>query len=385
MRVLHFIPVYVPAWQYGGPILSVSRLCEGLVNHAVDVRVITTNAGLPSFPRSQLGRQQNVNRVQTYYYNADSHSSFICSRALESALPKHLAWADIVHLSSIWQPLGLSVQRAAHSYNVPIIQSLRGALGPYSWTRSLHKKLPYFFLLERRYLQRVAAIHCTTPQEIRELAWLNLKPPIKLLPNALELSSLYVSDHHRTSWRQLHNVTDHQILFVVAGRLHHKKGLDLLPQSLKTLKHYPWKLAFIGDDDGVATNLRKAFEAAGVIDRCLWLPSMPARQLIAPLNAADYLLLPSRHENFGNIVVEALSCGCGVITSDRVGVNEFLFSCPGFSYGPRKPAIWSKLLESALLSPRPGNASSDWVRNRFSQNILSKQAITIYKSILANG
>ncbi|MEB3333644.1 MAG: hypothetical protein VKP70_01520, partial [Cyanobacteriota bacterium] len=50
MRLLHFLPVYAPAWQFGGPVLSVSRLCEGLARLGVEVEVITTNAGLPDWP-----------------------------------------------------------------------------------------------------------------------------------------------------------------------------------------------------------------------------------------------------------------------------------------------------------------------------------------------
>ena len=60
MQILHFLPVYVPAWQFGGPILSVSRLCEGLVSQGAQVRVITTNAGLPEFPDDQRCRERGV-------------------------------------------------------------------------------------------------------------------------------------------------------------------------------------------------------------------------------------------------------------------------------------------------------------------------------------
>ena len=55
MRLLHFLPVYAPAWQFGGPVLSVSRLCEGLAAAGAEVEVITTNAGLPDWPPEQLG------------------------------------------------------------------------------------------------------------------------------------------------------------------------------------------------------------------------------------------------------------------------------------------------------------------------------------------
>ena len=135
MRVLHFLPVYAPAWQFGGPVLSVSRLCEGLVQLGIELRVITTNAGLPDFPAEQLGRSQLVNGVNVTYYPVDSPAGTIHSQALMEALPEQMAWADVVHLSSIWQPLGLLVQRAADVAGIPVIQTLRGALGPYSWRR----------------------------------------------------------------------------------------------------------------------------------------------------------------------------------------------------------------------------------------------------------
>ena len=32
------IPTYKPAWSFGGPVLSVSRLCEGLAKSNVDIK-----------------------------------------------------------------------------------------------------------------------------------------------------------------------------------------------------------------------------------------------------------------------------------------------------------------------------------------------------------
>lgn len=382
MRLLYFLPVYVPAWKYGGPILSVSRLCEGLLNEGVEVRVITTNAGLPDMPASKLGQRQYVNGVSVFYYPVDQQSGPIKSKALELSLHDHLLWADLLHLSSIWQPLGIPVQTTAHALNVPVIQTLRGALSPYSWTRSLYKKLPYFFFIEYKLLQRASAIQCTTHQEIAEISWLPLKAPIKLLPNPLDLSKLY-SDHNLGyQWRLAHSIPTDQKLFVVAGRLHHKKGLDLLPPVLKTLESQPWQLLVIGDDDGAGVKLRNRFDSLGLSHRCHWISSVPSSDLLSPLNAADFLLLPSRHENFGNIVVEALSCGCGVITSDCVGVNEMLSGCPGFSFAPRTISAWSKLLSRALSNRRPGKQAEMWVRNLFSKETISRKALSIYQDVL---
>jgi len=383
MRVLHFLPVYVPAWQFGGPILSVSRLCEGLVQDGVEVRVITTNAGLPDFPRDQLGIPQCVNGVQVTYYPVDHEGGTIRSRALVEALPYYMVWADILHLSSIWQPLGLAVQRAAHASGVPVIQTLRGALGPYSWQRHWWKKVPYFWLKERPLLQRAAALHCTTDQEAREIAWLGLRAPIKLLPNPMELSHLQCSPDTGLEWRKRMGIPHADPMLLVAGRLHHKKGLDFLPKVLKGISNRPWQMIFIGkDEDGTGRRLKEALRRVGVGDRCHWLDQLPAEELSGPYNAADCLLLPSRHENFGNVVVEALACGCAVLISDRVGVADAVRSCPGVVVSPRSTARWISDLERILSSQRPGLLSGEWVMNSYSKQLVARQAVSIYNSVV---
>jgi len=383
MRVLHFLPVYAPAWQYGGPILSVSRLCQGLVQQGVDVRVITTNTGLPDIPPEQLGVPQIVNGVQVIYYPIDQNRGPIRSQALVDSLPDHMAWAEILHLSAIWQPLGISVQKAAHIAGIPVIQTLRGALGPYSWTRGYYKKLLYYLFIEKRYLQRASYIHCTTHQEMKEAALLRLKPPLCVLPNPLDLDQFYTDNDLRQKWRIKHNIPLSTALFIVAGRLHHKKGLDLLPTALKAISHQPWQLVIIGDDDdGTSQRLRNSFEELGLTSRCRWFSSVPAADLLLPLNAADWLLLPSRHENFGNIVVEALSCGCGVVISDRVGVQEMLQGCPGVYVGERTTRAWSTLLSEVLTRSRPSSLSEHFVKAKFNARVLATKAHQLYSALL---
>lgn len=385
IRVLHFLPVYAPAWQFGGPVLSVSRLCEGLVQQDVAVRVITTNAGLPDFPIDQLGIPQQVNDVEVIYYPVDMKRRVIRSRALVDALPEHMRWADLLHLSAIWQPLGIPVQKSAHDFGVPVIQTLRGALGPYSWRRGWWKKAPYFWLKEKPLLQRAAILHCTTRQEQREIAWLGLKPAVQLLPNPMDLSQLYCRPEIGENWRIRMGISLKEPLLLVAGRLHHKKGLDLIPKVLQGIAHLPWQIVFIGkDEDGTGSMLKNVLSRTGLGERCHWLDQLPADKLAEPYNAADYLLLPSHHENFGNVVVEALACGCGVLISDRVGVSETIQSCPGVSICPRSTKLWIETLQNLLSSKRPGLFSSKWVVNNFSNSLVARQAKQIYVSILAS-
>jgi len=384
MKILHFIPVYIPSWKYGGPILSVSRLCEGLVSIDIEVRVVTTNAGLMDSQAVQSHQPILVNGVPVYYYPVDSIHGPIYSKALVRDLDSHMSWADLVHVSSVWQPLGLTVQKKAHMSGTPLIQSTRGALSPYSWTRGYLKKLIYYHVFEKPLLQRAAAIHCTTQMEVQEVKKLRLDPPVKILPNPIDQTYLHYSPHLKDTWCKSHGLPANQPLLLVAGRLHHKKGLDLLPSILAELQEKPWHILFIGqDDDGTVRSLKTKMSNHHLSHRCHWMTAIPANELLYPYNSADWLLLPSRHENFGNVVIEALACGCGALVSTCVGVSTELSTCPGFFATSRNHYAFKSLLSSALETPRPGSLSSQWISEAFSISAIANKAVTMYSEVLS--
>lgn len=387
MRILHAIPVYAPAWQFGGPVLSVSRLCEALVNQGVEVSVITTNAGLPELPADQLGHPLLRCGVQVTYYPTDQRQCTIRSRALKRALPEVMAQADLLHISGIWQPLGIPIQKAALRQKVPILHSLRGALGPYSFQRGWWKKIPYYLLKERPLLQQAAGLHVTSQQERRELRNLGLRAPRYVLPNPMDLGLLREDATLRHDWRQELGIKAEERLLLICGRQHHKKGLDLLPAVLKACQQHPWRLLLVGsDDDGSGDALTKGLERVGLGKRLLTLPALPAYELAGIYNAADLLLLPSRHENFGNVVIEALACGCAVAISDRTGVSGDLLADAPQDYGivlPRQTDLWAQWLNQWLGQQQPSKrAATDWAAGRYGQDAVALKAIELYQQIL---
>ena len=61
-------------------------------------------------------------------------------------------------------------------------------------------------------------------------------------------------------------------------------------------------------------------------------------------------LLPSRHENFGNVVIEALACGCSLIISDKVGVAADLIEYPSVKVLPNEHACGRVQLNQLKLT-----------------------------------
>ena len=63
-----------------------------------------------------------------------------------------------------------------------------------------------------------------------------------------------------------------KFLILNIGRLHHKKGLDLLPEILSNIKSQDWLMIFVGgDNDGTKTFLINEFKKRKILEKIFFL------------------------------------------------------------------------------------------------------------------
>lgn len=121
-------------------------------------------------------------------------------------------------------------------------------------------------------------------------------------------------------FRKFADVPEHVILIGAVGSLIHRKGFDLLIQALALLSSN-YYLCLIGDGED-AERLQKLTCDLGVTDRVRFLGHFPDP---SPLfHAADMLVMPSRQEAFGLVLLEAGICGLPAIASRVGGVPEVI-------------------------------------------------------------
>lgn len=108
---------------------------------------------------------------------------------------------------------------------------------------------------------------------------------------------------------------------VFVGRFTRTKGADIFAEAIERLAEsdVPFELRMAADtnvshDDSLARLARQG-EALG---------KLPFERLPDLYRWADALVLPSRFDSFGLVVLEALACGLPVIVSDRVGAKDFV-------------------------------------------------------------
>lgn len=352
MKILHYIPTYAPAWNWGGPVRSVSSLCEELVRRGHDVSVLTTDAGLRPDDIPARGTEVLRNGVKVVYYPRVPGFG-IKSPGLEKAVHKRAGEFDLVHVTAIWQRTGPAACAAARRAGVPYVISPRGALGPYSWHRGALKKIAYYLLRERAGLQAAAGFHYTSAMEAEECERFRFGRPSCVVPNGVDPGDWHQDAGAGRSWRDRHGICQDETVLLYAGRLHHKKGLELLPAALARLSGPSWRMVFIGpDDDGTKERLEKAFGKANLEDRVLFLPAVMPTELRAAYSGANTFLLPSLHENFGNVAVEAAACGCWILAADTVGVARELATLGVGECLPRDARAWADALAGAQEQPK---------------------------------
>jgi len=163
---------------------------------------------------------------------------------------------------------------------------------------------------------------------------------------------------------------DARVLLILA-RLQPVKGIDIAIQSLaKTQNTYLW----IAGDGPLDPHLRKQARECLVADRVKFLGWREDRTAL--LRAADVCLVPSRHEPFGNVILNAWAHGIPVISTRSQG--------PGFLIRDGKDGILvpvddsGALAEAILRLIASPDLSTQLVTNGFSRVAaeFSEEAVT---------
>jgi len=108
--------------------------------------------------------------------------------------------------------------------------------------------------------------------------------------------------------------------FMFSGATLHRKGIDTLVRAFQQVRRARpgrARLVIVGPEGDRHELVRQALDA-----EIVFIPSVTQSRLVRFYREADCFVLPSRHDSFGMVVVEAMACGVPAIVSDMVGARE---------------------------------------------------------------
>jgi glycosyltransferase involved in cell wall biosynthesis len=316
MRVLHVISGIDP--RLGGTAAVVSGLAAAQREAGLDAAVATHYS--PADDRAAAtalrARGISVTEIGPVAGRLGRHPDM--SRTIDALA----AQFDVVHVHGLWEEIQHTAATAARRHNVPYLMTPHGMLDPWSLAQGRLKKRLYMTLRLRAHLNRAAAIHFTSDEERDRTAPLRLRPRAIVEPNGIDFREFDALPPRGTS-RQRHTIPP-GLMILFLGRLHAKKGLDLLVPAFAhaALPDATLVIAGPADSDAYQADLTRLVAQHQLDSRVIFTGMLHGVDRLALLADADLLILPSRHENFGIVVAEALACGTPVLVSDKVNIHR---------------------------------------------------------------
>lgn len=383
MKIIQICAAYKPAYIYGGPTMSVSKLSEELVKAGQDVVVLATTANGKTELNVPSGIEQIVDGVKVFYFKrlTKDHTHF--SPALFSFLRKLIVEEKkagrknelIIHIHAWWNLVSIFSCLIAKIYGVKVILSPRGMLNNYTLNHknSISKRLIHQLL--GKHLLKGIAYHATSKQEHNDiLAFIGKSP--ETIPNFIQLPSQYAAETKAND--------QYQLLFL--GRINEIKGLENLFSALSTLS-INWLLIIAGEGDLTYVNyLKQLADQKKITEKIKWEGHINNIQKFDLLTSVDALVLPSYKENFANVIIEALAVGTPVIVSKEAGAAEYVVETNlGWitSNTPDQLATTiSQSFEDTQKRAQIRASAPSKIKQDFDETTLANKYISMYKHLL---
>lgn len=316
MNILFIVPSYKPAYIYGGPIVSVARLAESLVQIGHTVTVYTTTANGPDELDMPLDQPVMMDGVRIHFFRRITKDHTHVSPALWKAVWATAKDYDAVHIHSWWNFLIMGASLICTMKGIKPVLSPRGMLCEYIFqNKNQFKKKLLHHTLGKHLLSRTY-LHVTSDVEWNDCLKLNNNWRGGLIHNIVDLPYLPVAEqsHHDTR------------VFTIGflSRVDPKKGLDILIRALAGVD-FPFVLKIAGSgDEAYMAELRRLIVAEGLEGSVEWAGWKKGAEKFEFLADVDLFALTSHNENFAVVVIESLSVGTPVLVSEHVGLSRYV-------------------------------------------------------------
>ena len=314
LKILQLVHTLDPS--VGGVAAAVLGLSRGLSNrgHKIDIAVLDE-------PSSPWLRDIGL----SVHALGSGLTSYRYSSKLLPWLKRDGGNYDRVIVNGIWQYLSFAAWRRYAGTPIPYFVFPHGMLDP--WFKETFplkhlKKWLYWPWADYRVLRDATAVIFTSEEErllARKSFWL-YRVNEKVSPLGVEKPIPIPPEAQGNFLQRFPQLRDKRVLLFL-GRLHPKKGCDILIEAFAHIRDGSVALVLAGPDQvGWQAELQRRVDQLKIADRVVFPGMLQGEMKQAALAVADAFILPSHQENFGMAVGEALAVGLPVLISNRINI-----------------------------------------------------------------
>lgn len=283
--------------------------------------------------------------------------------------------ASVIHSHSLWMLPNIYPHQARNGTQCKLVISPRGTLSEYARKRSAVMKRFSGWLGQTNTLRKADMFHATSEMEFEDIRACGLKQPVMIIPNGVDLPPPLITQTRPTEQRTL--------LFL--SRIHDNKGVDFLLQAWSRCQvDFPaWNLIIAGPLDGDYPQAMRRLAASLQTERVSFIGEVKGREKNVVYASSDIFVLPTRSENFGIAVAEALAHGTPAICTTGAPWSGLKDNRCGWSIDIGvEPLI--DCLRRALTLPRSelttmGERGKLWMSSKFTWQPIGERTLQAYE------
>lgn len=337
-KVLVICDYYLPGSKSGGGMRTVVNTVERLSDE-FDFLVVTRDhdgkGDRRPYPDIKYSEWNDVGKAKVRYLRPGEIRVPVLSQIIEESKP------DLIYLNSFFSTLTrkLLMFNLRSPLGLQVVLAPCGELSPGALKTKRLKKTIYSAIARLSGLLRGISWKASSESEIEEIkrvagpgARITVAPD---LPDAT-LSSLPPRISSKTVGRA-------RLIFI--SRISPKKNLAFLIERLRSVDS-EWTLDVFGDTDDRAY-LEKCRSLAGMDGKIRFKGPLDHGSVISTMREYDFFVLPTRGENFGHVILEALSAGVPPLISDRTPWTDLKEASAGL-VSPLAPEAWDGMLRECV-------------------------------------
>ena len=272
---------------------------------------------------------------------------------------------DVIH-SHLSYPAGFLGSIIQKSKKIPNVLTEHSRIDNYfrSW---LHKKCVSYAFRESKV---IIAVSSSLKNEIVSFSHRS----VTVIPNIVDVG---IFELKKTKPGKFINIG------FLGGMNNNNKGLDLLLQSVSRLGRKDFFL-HIGGTGKLLGDFKEMTRALGLDNNCKFYEEITRNDISDYYSKLDFLVLPSRYETFGIVLIEAMACGIPVIATKCGGPVDIVTPETGLliekdNIDELKNAI---LTMSETLELYNKLTIRNYAKSSFGQEIFIKRQSELYQKIL---
>jgi glycosyltransferase involved in cell wall biosynthesis len=385
LRILHYVPGI--NLEQGGVVRAVLDWCSVMAERGHQMTLVVYTG--KDIPADWLNHMPGKPRAIVIAVPIPPAKQL--QRRSMRLVDKLLQQTDVLHLHGPWLDGNRQIANLARRRHVPYVVSLHGMLDDWAMRKGGWKKRLYMNLFGRRTLDNAARIHCTADAELAQgrkwfdnpativLPYLvDLKPYENLPGPDLGLARLAPEDRQKP-----------RLLFL--SRLDEQKGVDILLRMAGAMRDNGVDFILLIAGTGLPeyeNSIRSLATELNLDDRIRFLGQVNGTEKLSLYQSADLFVLPTRHENFGLVLIEAMACGTPVLTTRGTDIWTEVQSAGGevVESTPHALALAAgRLLNDPADRLGRGASGRSWVFLHLAVERLGPEFERLYREIRVGG